>query len=31
MLRLARDIQADVADKYDVALELEPAVLGLDE
>jgi UDP-N-acetylmuramate dehydrogenase len=31
MLRLARDIQADVADKYDVALELEPAVLGLDQ
>jgi UDP-N-acetylmuramate dehydrogenase len=31
MLRLARDIQADIADKYNVALELEPAVLGEDE
>ncbi len=31
MLNLAHAVQSDVADKFDVVLELEPAVLGRDE
>jgi len=31
ILRLARAIQEDVANRYGVVLELEPAVIGFDE
>jgi UDP-N-acetylmuramate dehydrogenase len=31
MLKLAQTIQADVAERFGVALELEPVVLGVDE
>lgn len=31
LLTLARDIQSDIADKFDVVLELEPTVVGTDE
>ncbi len=30
MLRLAQAIQCDIADRFDVELEIEPAVLGID-